>query len=337
MDITKKVPLFVIFIVIIFILVIVILLSSLGSSEKSVEKVVPKIKLKKDKKITFSNINITPVNTKKELDSLCFEFQDLTHDISYIFGSEFDNSSVSIYKILSEDSLFFTNVYSGNHGFVLSSNPLNVNASYFQLGTKLTLENIKYNCIYLEPNTKYKVVVNNVISSSYKVYRFTINYDIRKKSVNPSITKNLKLGLSEYDLEHKIKKDLDIKGLQIQQRMMFTRLGFKEWEFSKNGSYVLVFLKNKYNFVIKDRNSGVEWKSNTTKDGLYELEYLVLENPNLLIKNLDENLKPSSFNSDFVEFVNTPFTLYDHFLHGPKSKKVDIINKISNKILIYSL
>jgi hypothetical protein len=344
MDITKKVPLFVIFIVIIFILVIIILLSSLGSSEKSVEKSIPKIKTKKDKKITFSNVNITTVHAKKELDSLCFEFQDLTHDITYIFGSEFDNSTISIYKKeildeenLSQESLFFTNVYSGNHGFVLSSNPLNVNASYFQLGTKLKLENIKYNCIYLEPNVKYKVVVNNVINSLYKIYRFTINYDIRKKSVNPSIIKNLKLGLSEYDLEHKIKKDLELKGLKIKERMMFTRLGFKEWEFSKNGNYVLVFLKNKYNFVIKDRNSESEWKSNITKDGLYELEYQILENPNLLIKNLDENLKPSSFNSDFVEFINTPFTLYNHFLHGPKSKKVDIINKISNKILIYSL
>jgi hypothetical protein len=344
MDITKKVPLFVIFIVIIFILVIVILLSSLGSSEKAIEKTSKKIKTKKDKKITFSNINITPVHTKKELDSLCFEFQDLTHDISYIFGSEFDNSTISIYKkenlsqdSLSEESLIFTNVYSGNHGFVLSSNPLNVNSSYFHLGTKLNLENIKYNCIYLEPNVKYKVIVNNVINSLYKIYRFTINYDIRKIFVNPSISKNLKLGLSEYDLEHKIKKDLDLKGLKVQQRMTFNRLGFKEWEFSKDGTYVLVFLKNKYNFIIKDRNSGFEWKSNPIKDSLYQLEYQVLENPNLLIKNLDENLNPSSFNSDFIEFINTPFTLYDHFLHGPKNKKVDIINKVSNKILIYSL
>ena len=166
MDITKKVPLFVIFIVIIFILVIVIILSSLGSSEKPIEKAVPKIKVKKEKKIKFSDTNITAVPLTKESDSLCFEFNDLTHDITYIFGSEFDNSSISIYKHLSSDlnsdleseyELIQTNVYSGNQGFVISSNTLNVNASYFQLGTKLDLENIKYNCIFLDSDLDSKL------------------------------------------------------------------------------------------------------------------------------------------------------------------------------------
>lgn len=354
MDITKKVPLFIIFIVIIFILVLVVILSSLGSSEKAVEKVTPKIKTKAEKKITFSDINLTPVHVSKESDSLCFEFNDLCHDISYIFGSEFDNSVVSIYrinKINSENSensenddssqnsqnlyeLFYTNVYSGNYGFVLSSNPYNVNASYFQLGTKLDLQNIKYKCIYLDQATRYKVVVNNVINSVYKVYRFTINYDIRETNSPKNISpKSLSLGLSEYDLEYKIKTNYP----NSKERIALSRLDYKKWEFSKSGTYLLAFLKNKYNFSIKDKNSGKEWSSNSKNYLNPEIEYEVIEDPNLIITNLDENIHPKSFNSDFVQFVNTPFTLYDHFLYGPKRKKVDVINKISNKILIYKL
>lgn len=351
MNITKKVPLFVIFIVIIFILVIVIILSSLGSSEKLVQKTLPKLKVKKQKKITFSNVNITAVPITKESDSLCFEFNDLTHDITYIFGSEFDNSSISIYKkenFSQKYELIQTNVYSGNHGFVISSNPLNVNASYFQLGTKLDLENIKYNCIYLDSKvsgpgecpkdqSSYKVVVNNVINSLYKVYRFTINYPIQKSMITKTKNFNNRIGLSEYDLEHKIKNDLELKGLQIKERMTLSRLGFKEWEFSKSGDYILVYLTNKYNFTIQDKQSGKIWSSKEEKDKDPSLEYEVIQDPSLLIKNLDENINSKSFNSDIIDFVNTPFTLYNHFLHGPKKKAVDIINKISNKILIYSL
>jgi len=345
MNITKKVPLFVIFIVIIFILVIVIVLSSLGSSEKNVEKAMPKLKVKKEKKIKFSDINITAVPITKESDSLCFEFTDLTHDITYIFGSEFDNSSISIYKknSLSQDSdfeLIQTNVYSGNQGFVISSNPLNVNASYFQLGTKLDLENIKYNCIYLDSNqdqSVYKVVVNNVTNSLYKVYRFTINYPIQKSIINTTKNFNNKIGLSEYDLEHKIKHDMNLAGLEVKERMSLSRLGFKEWEFSGSGKYVIAYLVNKYNFTIQDKQSDKLWSSNEEKDKSPSLEYEIVQNPNLIIKNLDENINPKNFNSDIIDFVNTPFTLYNHFLHGPKKKTVDIVNRISNKILIYSL
>jgi hypothetical protein len=354
MDISKKVPLFVIFIAIIFILIIVVILSSLGSSENPVEKTLPKLKVKKKKKISFSNINITSVPITKESDSLCFEFNDLTHDITYIFGSEFDNSSISIYKknSFSQDSdfeLVQTNVYSGNHGFVISSNPLNVNASYFQLGTRLDLENIKYNCIFLDSDldsknqnlnqekSVYKVVVNNVVNSLYKVYRFTINYPIQKSVITKSKNSNSTvLGLSEYDLEYKIKHNNPL-GLQVKQRMVLSKLGFKEWEFSKPGKYLLIFLKNKYNFIIQDKQSGNSWNSSMIKNELPSLEYEIIENPNLVIKNLDENIHPKSFNSDIIEFVNTPFTLYNHFLHGPKKKAVDVINRISNKILIYML
>jgi len=333
MDKSSKIPLFVIFLVIIFVIVVVIILSSYGSSEKTIEKPALKIKSKKEKKITFNDINVSPVHVKKESDSLTFEFSDLTHDITYIFGSEFDNSSISIYKEIDDKyTLVSTNVYSGNHGFVLSSNPLNVNASYFQLGTKLDLENIKYNCIYLEQNYKYKVITNNIISSIYKAYRFTINYKI-KKSDN-IIKKSLQhsFGLSEYDLEHKIKFD----NPNIKERFPLTRLCLKQWEFKKEGTFLLSYITNRYNFVIKNKTNGNEWKSEKTSNE-YNLHYEIIHNPDLLVKNLDETINSKTFNTELIGFLNTPFTLYDHFLHGPKVKKVDVLNRISNKILIFSL
>lgn len=341
----NKVPLFIIFIVIIFILVLVILLSSIGSSnsEDTKTKVLSKPVKKNVKKVAFNNVNIQSLVVTKESDCLCFTFDDLNKDISYIFGSEMDNSTVSIYRISSmnknsesdsdsllDSEILYTKDFSGNQGFVLSSNTLNVNASYFQLGTKLNLQNIKYNCIYLETGYKYKVCVNNSPSQIFKVYRFTINYSIRESK--PSILKNTKslLGLSEYDLEKKIKSEYP-----VGVRNPLQRLAVKQWYFKKEGKFLIAYLNGKYNFIIKNNKNKEEFKS-ISKSNL-NLNYIILENPDLLITNLDENINHKTFNHDFLEFINTPFTMYDHFLNGPKRKKVDVINKISNKILIFSL
>jgi hypothetical protein len=341
----NKVPLFIIFIAILFILVLVILLSSIGSSNPEVTK--GKVLHKSVKKVKFNNVNIHALAVTKESDCLCFTFDDLSKDISYIFGSEMDNSIVSVYRIVSEDSLqenlIFTKEYSGNQGFVLSSNPLNINASYFQLGTKLDLQTIKYNCIYLESGYKYKVCVNNSPSQIFKVYRFTINYSIREsKASSLNFGKNL-IGLSEYDLEKKIKLEYP----NIGDRNKLQRLAVKQWSFKKEGKFLIAYLKDKYNFTIKNNKNGEEWKSeNKLSLGSSKLNsvsknptlnYVILENPDLLITNLDENLNQKSFNDDFLEFINTPFTMYDHFLNGPKRKKVDVINKISNKILVFKI
>jgi hypothetical protein len=334
MNTTSKIPLFVIFLVIIFILVIVIILSSYGSSEKPIEKPVLKLKPKKEKKIVFGDSTVSTIPTKKESDSLCFEFSDLTHNISYLFGSEFDNSSISIYKEVNDEYIFLkSNVYSGNQGFVISSNPLNVNASYFQLGTKLDLENIRYNCIYLDENTKYKIIVNNTISTIYKVYRFRINYSIQKSFPPLQKTFSNSFGLSEYDLEYIIRKNYP----NVKTRCSLHRLYLKQWEFNENGDFLLVYLRNKYNFIIKDTTNGNNWKSEEKKDKEYELQYEIIQSPNLLIENLDETINIKTFNSELVEFLNTPITLYDQFLHGKKMNKIDIRNRISNKILIFKI
>ena len=343
----KKVPLILIFAVIIFILILVVVLSSYSSKEivplKEERKILELKRSKPSKKVTFNDVNVTLLALNKESDCLCFEFDDVSKNISYIFGSEFDNSSVSVYKIFDssssnpESKILFTNVYSGNQGFVLSSNPLNVNASYFQIASKVNLENMKYNFINLEPGYTYKVCVNNCSQQNFKAYRFTINYKIQEKAftLKPKNSRNnasLSFGLSEYDLEYKIKNEYP----DIDERVHLEKIGIKKWRFKKNGKYVIAYLKNKYNFILENKNNGEEWSSKKT-DSPYELEYQIVEDPDILITNLDENLDHKTFNDDILEFIKTPFTMYNHFLNGPKKKKVDVINKISNKILVFSL
>jgi hypothetical protein len=331
-----KVPLFVIIAVIIFILVIVIVLSSLEVKDQTVKQV--KTRSKISKKVTFNDVNISAINIEKISDSLVFEFNDLSSNISYIFGSEFDNSSISVYKEISENKfeLLYSKVYTGNNGIVLSSNALNVNASYFQIGTKLKLENTKYNTIPLLSNCRYKVAVNNCTSNLFKVYRYTINYSIQQKDIPEYKGENI-FGLSEYDLEFLAKSIYP----DIQERVLLKRNSKELWKFNEQGDYVLFYIKNLYNFKITDELSydGISNEILSSKDMSKSpvLEKVILKNPNLTIKNLDENIPIKNFNSDFILFINTPFSLYDHFLYGPKHQKDYIVNRISNKILIFKI
>lgn len=330
----EKVPLFVIIAVIIFIIVIVIVLSSLEVKDQTVKEFKPRIGKKNiSKKVTFNDVNISAINIEKISDSLVFEFNDLSPNISYIFGSNFDNSSVSVYKETSDNefTLLYSKVYTGNHGIVLSSNALNVNSSYFQIGTKLKLENTKYHTIPLLQNCKYRVAVNNCTSNLFKVYRYTINYPIQRKDMLESKDENV-FGLSEYDLEFLSKKLYP----GIQERVPVKRDSKETWKFKDDGDYVLFYIKNLHNLKILEGTSDEILSSkNISKPPL--LERVILKNPNLTIKNLDENVPIKNFNSDFVLFINTPFSLYDHFLHGPKHQKVDIVNRISNKILLFKI
>lgn len=334
----EKVPLFVIIAVIIFIIVIVIILSSLEVKDQTVKDIKLKSTKKNiSKKVTFNDINISAINIEKISDSLVFEFNDLSPNISYIFGSNFDNSSISVYKETSENNfeLLYSKVYTGNNGIVLSSNALNVNSSYFQIGTKLKLENTKYHTIPLLKNCKYRVAVNNCTSNFFKVYRYTINYPIQQKDILEYKSENV-FGLSEYDLEFLAKNIYP----DIQERVLLKRDSKELWKFNESGDYVLFYIKNLNNFKITDSNSEgfqKEILSSKDKSKLPVLEKIILKNPNLTIKNLDENIPIKNFNSDFVLFINTPFSLYDHFLHGPKHQKVDIVNRISNKILLFKI
>jgi hypothetical protein len=327
----EKVPLFVIIAVIIFIIVIVIVLSSLEVKDQTVKQV--KTRSKTSKKITFNDVNISAINIEKISDSLVFEVNDLSSNISYIFGSEFDNSSVSIYKETSENNfeLLYSKVYTGNHGIVLSSNALNVNASYFQIGTKLKLENTKYNTISLLSNCKYRVAVNNCTLNFFKVYRYTINYPIQQKDISEYKGENI-FGLSEYDLEFLAKNIYP----DIQERVLLKRDSKELWKFNEQGDYVLFYIKNLHNLKITNDNSEEIIISKDVSKSPF-LEKVILKNPNITIKNLDENIPIKNFNSDFVLFINTPFSLYDHFLYGPKHQKVDIVNRISNKILLFKI
>jgi hypothetical protein len=230
---SKKIPLYIIILVIIFILIFVVILASLGSNEKTTVKAAYYKKEAKEslqtKSIYDNSINVSSYAHSKVSDSFIVDIPNTLHiNESYIFGGPMQYSTVSVYK-KSEDakeSLISTQVFTGNHGFVISSNLNIVNSSYYQIGKKINLENLRYHFIPIKEeleNTEFlRIVVNNIGYEDFKVYKCTFNYDLSYKRIEKFKNSINLFGLSEYDIEkvcqEKI-KTINIHKTSFRKRM----------------------------------------------------------------------------------------------------------------------
>jgi hypothetical protein len=341
----QKIPLYIIIIVIIFILVFVVILASIGSNEKTVEK---KAYYKKETKVISakdnSSFSISAYPYSKSSDSFIIDIENPNSNESYIFGGPMQYSTVSIYR---KNELIYTKVFSGNKGFVVCSNLNLVNPSYYQIGKKLDLENLRYNFIpylYDNENSALKVVVNNIGYEDFKVYKCIFKYDIPYKQVEKFPKSLSKLGLSEYDIEQKCKNIIfsdnnmtaDIKRFNLTRS--FNKKGDNTWKFNSVGEYIVFYIKDLYNFNINDSYNNINLEVRGNKDLQNgNLGYFRIIDPRLEIVNLDENIPNKSFNDDVISLMNTPVSFYKHFMYGKKKEKVDIWNRIQNKIFIYKI
>ncbi len=345
-----KIPIYVIILVIIFILVFVVILASIGSNTKSVEKV-PYYK-KKEIKEMANQILIESYPIKNESDSFVISIDSIEPNEAYIFGGPMQSSSVSIYKKNlddSEESLIYSKMFSDNQGFAITTNSAIVNASYYQIGKKIPMENTKYNYIPLqEGDTNIKIVVNNILYEDFEVYKCKFDYTIPIKYVSKPKNNELIFGLSEYDLELKARElfknyefSLDktlSKRVHLQrsfQNKVVKNKNNRVWNYSGIGNYIVFYVKGMYSFTIEDSYNNI--KIDNTKDSVLSLEYFTVQDPRLEIKNHDENIPIKNFHKDIGNLMNMPISLYNHFVHGKKREKIDIWNRIHNKILIYKI
>jgi hypothetical protein len=349
---TTKIPIYVIILVIIFILVFVVILASIGSNPKSVEKA-PYYK-KKEIKESVNQILIESYPIKTESDSFVISIDSIASNEAYIFGGPMQSSSVSVYKKILDDSsesLIYSKVFSDNQGFAITTNSAIVNASYYQIGKKIPMENTKYNYIPLqEGDTNIKIVVNNILYEDFEVYKCKFDYAIPIKYVSKSQSKALSIpfGLSEYDLEFKAQemfKNSELstnkslsKRVHLQrsfQKKVLKNKNNRIWNYNGIGNYIIFYVKGIYSFTIEDSYNNI--KIENTKDGVLSLEYFTVQDPRLEITNHDENIPIKNFHKDIGNLMNMPISLYNHFVHGKKREKIDIWNRIHNKILIYKI
>lgn len=361
-----KIPLYIIIAVIIFILIFVVILASIGSNEKTMEK---KPYYKKETKLNKKDISLDK-SSKKDLnnfgakgivissyahskvsDSFVIDIDNVNPNESYIFGGPMQYSSVSVYvkdqNIQDLYTLLNTKVYSGNKGFAICSNINLVNPSYYQIGKKIDLENLRYNFIPFIDYSSIRIVVNNIGYEDFKVYKCTFNYDIPHKKID-KIPKSLStFGLSEYDIEQACKNIIKTQNMEssenILSRFNLTRTFNKKestnvWKYNSVGDFVLFYVKGIYNFSIKDSYNNIDIIEKGNKDlENGSLGYFKITDPRLEIINLDENIPSKSFNDDVINLMNAPVSFYKHFMYGKKKEKVDIWNRIQNKIFIYKI
>jgi len=350
MSSNQKVPFVIILLVIFFVLVLVIILASYTSKSSTISKGVEGKKLSKElvsystqKNIPLQkNIAVSPLQLNHQSDSFLMTFDSLSPNESIIFGGNMQYSSVSVYK---NDVLSYSKVFSGNQGFVVSSNLHNVNGSYFQIGKRIQIENIQYNCIKIYPeDEKIEIAVNNVSHSDFKAYKCEFQYLIREEPFikSKSIFKSL-FGISEYDLEKASQSNLkELFPTNSFERMFLTRHFDKKkrtyWTFQGIGTYALFYVKGIYSFEITDTINQIQIRENGNRDvNNGSFGYQIIQDPKIQIYNSDENIPTKNFNSDLVKLIHTPVSLYEQFVYGKKVIFVDIWNRIHNKIILWKI
>jgi hypothetical protein len=350
-----KIPIYIIIIVIILILIFVVVIASYEDNSDKVKN--KRLEIKKVENNPWGinsntkNTTVQKINTSKELDASIFEFDSntLNYKESFIFGGHMQYSSVSIYK---NEVLVYNKVFSGNCGLVISNNLQNVNASFFQIGKRINLENTKYEYIPITFNDEnVKVAINNVDSVEFKVFKCIFDYDIIPgKSLDLSLksTKdsNNLFSISEYDLVKQISETSGLNLSRVYPQRSFDKN--QNWFMNQSGSYVVYYIKGLYSFdIINLKDNSVihqnNKKSNITVRDLnallskLELDHFYIEDPNISIINKDENIPKKNLNSDVIKLFNTPMELYNHFIYGKKKIPIDIWNKINNKIFIFKI
>jgi hypothetical protein len=112
---------------------------------------------------------------------------------------------------------------------------------------------------------------------------------------------------------------------------------FNEWSFEGEGKYLITNVENIYNYNIKFINSDIEQiQSISTKENP-NIKYTIVENPKMLITNIDYIKENKNINTEYIDFITSPNNLIDIYMNGKKHKKVNYTYSINNKILIYKL
>lgn len=322
MEEQSKISFLTVSLVIIFIIVILLTILSTGynndtkykskmKSKSIVKTAVKENSSKNDSVLTSKIIPIIEYNT------YTFEIPNTSKQTAYMIDGTFNNSCLSLYI---NDTRVHSRIYNDKAHLVLTGN-LNISSNLFRLS-----KNKSY-LIPLELNKKYKVVVSNV--DNIDIQSYTVNYKIDLQKIVYEYP--LSVGTTEYDLESYSRKLID----NIDKRV-YPKLSnkFDTWKFSGEGSYMVVYPTNLYNFDININSNIYSTKSVPNK--LPNIEIIKIDNPHIEIINKDAKEQKKNIHEEYVEFISIPNNLLNKFLNGSDTKNLSH-NKIHDKIIIYKV
>jgi hypothetical protein len=268
----------------------------------------------KDVKIKAFNIS----NLKTEVINNChtLSIKNVQSNTAYLIEGNFTNSCLSLYK---NNERIHSRIINGEKSFVLSSN-LNLTSQVFK-SSKLKSE-----LLPIENDTDYILSVNNV--NNINVKNYTVNYNIDTNPINYTYEKSV--GVSEYDIVQ------DIKSTYTElERFTFKNIEKEnKWVFKSEGSFILVALKSLYNLDLTI-NGEQQAIRKTTEIPSYEI--IPVQNPDIVAFNLDYKSRIKGINQEYIDFITSPNHLMSKFLYGSKTKDIDYVSQINDKLIIFKL
>jgi hypothetical protein len=298
--------------IIIFIVLIIIICVAISSIEySSHKKEMYKGKDVKNKAVNMGNIRTEIIN-----NCTIVNIKDIHNNVAYLLEGRFSNSCLSLYK---NNERIHSRIVNGEKSLVLSSN-LILTTQIFKISK------YKSELLSLENGNDYLLSINNVNNINVKDY--TVNYDINISPINYTYSKNI--GLNEYDLI----KDISDK-YPVLDRYTFKNIDKEnKWVFKNDGDFILILLNNLYNIDLTINT--IEKHIRKTGD-VPSYEIIPITNPNIVAFNLDYKSHIKGINKEYIDFITSPNHLMSKFLYGSKTKEIDFVSQINDKILIFKV
>jgi hypothetical protein len=295
-------------ILIILIIVICIVISSVNYSNNTD---IPTVKEVISKTFNLGNVKTEIVN-----NCHLFDVSSSNYKTAYVLEGKFTNSCISLYK---NNERIHSRIVSGEKSFVIASN-LILTSQLFKLSK------YKPEVIPIENDCKYTIVVNNV--NSIHVKSNTINYEIENKPIIYNYEKNI--GLNEYDIVQEIKQTYP-----AIERTTFRNVEEEnKWILKDKGRHLVIIIDNIYNIDIKINEQN--YNTRKSDSGPY-YKILEIDDPDIVIYNLDFKSKIKGINREYIDFITSPNNLMSRFLYGKEAKEIDYTSQINDKVLIFRL
>jgi len=335
----SSIPYYYIIILAILIIIILIVISSISCNTKEDVEVI------KTKNLDIKNNKIFTSILKNSIKNNCYilDITNVNKNSGYSIAGNFIDSHITFYD--SEEKIYYSKKINGYFNLTLTSNKSILPSLY-------KLSKYKNMTIPLIEGEKYRIVIDKF--EDVKSIKIEANYDIifsefsTPVSINTTESRNL-IGFTEYDLNlYSIKyienmnfgtKLLKSKSIEKEISRMYpiNTTSFNEWSFEGEGKYLITNVENIYNYNIKFINSDIEQiQSISTKENP-NIKYTIVENPKMLITNIDYIKENKNINTEYIDFITSPNNLIDIYMNGKKHKKVNYTYSINNKILIYKL
>jgi hypothetical protein len=312
-----------ILIIIILVILVIIIISSISYSGVEEDE-----NVLKTKKFPLTMKLSEMKNIRPEIKHNCntLKISQMSYNYGYSIIGHFNESCFSIYK---NGERIYSRIVNGDYNIVFSSN-------YNILTPLIKLSKYKNIVIPLENNFDYVIAFDKAENIEIKNYIVNQNISFNEIPINYETS----YGFNEYDIHFLTSKMIAFKSnikdinTEIEKVHLSHFNKYDEWEFNREGNFVMSIIYNLYNLDIINKNTGeiIEIRKNEKQP---DINFIELNDPNIIIKNLDFIGDKKDINTEYIELINGPLNLVERFLKGKKSKKINYSMLINNKVIVF--